>query len=904
MRLHSILRASATVAALAAASGSAEANFLFPSVDTSNPTNAEANVNRQVGRKGLLYRFRFTDDAFNDIAGGFPLNLTMATVTLKVGADPTLTCTAGSSPSSGQCSFRNVDGETADGQLDYVEFLYNGDFPASTTIQYAVSGAKAADGVTNQDGATPNTVSFTTGNAAPRQTASMELVFDVSGSMGWPAVPAGPVTRMDALKSAAQVFFTALADHAILGDKVGSVFFSNAATVFDPTPGGTNLEPAHDDSKVTLIKNDLQARIPGGSTSIGAGLQAGNASGFAADPAPNMRKYALLFSDGEQNTAPNVDVVGNALQVGGVNYPADITVCPITAGRMTAPGFTLQQSIADAVCGGRNAHIRDAEQTFVQGDLETFFAQALADVLVGDKLEMVADLTGTIQQGQVRSHAFRANPQDVALSVSLSWSGKREGDRVVFQLQAPDGTVVDLGTRLRFGRNLAFVTLRFPLRQGGAVIAPAGQWQVRVLAPNLTTPQVSYHLMVLLDNETLASEFSASVSDPGTGDPIPVRVKLTEGGSPIAGASVAAAVFGPRDGLGDILSTSSHPGAPGVADTGANPGANAKLAGLLGDPDSAALFAGRTLPTVTLADDGTGGDATAGDGIYSGVFRGADEEGHYHFRFEVQGSAATNGDFQRTRRLSVFVRPKPDPGLTDLFIVSRTAAPGGAVDVRLRAIPRDRFSNFVGPGYLGRLRIASSEGSVVTPLADRLDGSYEIVHRLPSATSNPDITLEVLGEPVIREPLDALPTGPRRRPYLSLHLGLTSPFGSFGNAAEGSISLGLDLELPLTSSLSVEAYLGHDRFSAVSGGDDPAFTLLSARGRWRSGGSPFRASIFAGAGPYLDRDGDLSFGVESGGAVEYWFTPKAALEGSYTFRTVGAGDFEYGVVQIGGRFRF
>src|SRR5262249_46301032 len=79
--------------------------------------------------------------------------------------------------------------------------------------------------------------------------------------------------------------------------------------------------------------------------------------------------------------------------------------------------------------------------------------------------------------------------------------------------------------------------------------------------------------------------------------------------------------------------------------------------------------------------------------------------------------------------------------------------PDGSVIVRLSATPHDAFNNFLGPDYLGNLRISSSAGTVEKPLEDKLDGSYEISYRLPSANSNPTISLEVMGASVITKPL-------------------------------------------------------------------------------------------------------------------------------------------------------
>jgi hypothetical protein len=742
--------------------GSARAQTLFPTRRFSSPPDGEENVRSERGRKGLLFQFQFFNArGVEDDAAGFPLNMETATVSLTIGSNPALTCAAGINPAAEACGYRVVAGAD-DPALDTVEIFYNGAFPANTQVKYSVSGARSA-GLVNQSG-DPNVVSFTSGTAAPRPAASIEIVFQISRSLYRSAVPGGRVPRIDALKSAAQSFFGLLDHYAMLGDRVGAVYFADRASTFDPTPGGTNLEPAHDKAQVNLIVTDLQARsvIDTFWTSIGMGLSWADQFNLALDANPIKR--VLLFSDGEQTEFPFVGVAGAppVLQVNGVNYNPAIKVCPITAGRASAPGSALLQNIANASCIGKNAHIRDTEETFVRSDLETFFLQSLSDILVGDKLEMVKDLTGRFTQGVDLKEKFRANTGDVTLSILLSWSAPDQNSEqhlLPFRLIAPDGTAVDLTHRARTGRNMSFTTVHFPLRDKNRVIDPKGSWTIELLGSQIRAPRLDYHLAVMLDNEALASDFSLRSRDVGTGEEIPLRVRLTDGERPALGATVVAQVEGPATGLGDILSTTQaperQPAVPG--DTSRSP-AQAKLQLLLTGPAFASLFKNKTLPGIKLLDNGlaANGDAKAGDGVYSAIFRGAVEEGHYHFAINATGPSSHKGQFQRTRRLSVFVRPKADPTATALQVVSTEKVPGGAMDVRLRATPRDRLRNLLGPDYLDHLKISSSIGDADGRLEDKLNGSYEVTFRLPSASANPVITLEVMGERVIARRLKEL----------------------------------------------------------------------------------------------------------------------------------------------------
>lgn len=740
--------------ALALGHGSqADAQTLFPDPLGSSPTDGETGTDRNAGRKGLEFHFKFFDSTLAENGAGFPLDLSSASVTLKPTPASSIACSA-APPSvpvpADQCRFSVIDGFDGDMEQDTVQILYNGTFAASQPVEFSVAGAKANQG-TLQSG-DPNVVHFQTGAAAPRPNASLELVFDTSGSMAWPAVPGGGTSRMDALRHASEGFFQGLLDWSMLGDKVGLVYFSSSATPLEPSPpdaNPSNLRSAKDGAILGQLQASLAAKVPSGSTSIGDGLQKANELGFANDSTPNPRRLVLLFSDGEQNTGIQVSVAGGAVKLDGTGYPSDIGVCPVTAGRSTAPGFALQQAIADAACSGQNAHVRDDQESFVLADLETFFVQALGDAVIGDKLEVALDRRGDLAQGGAESVTFLANPEDVAMSILLSWTGQKERDFLSFTLKAPDGTPIDVSSRTRTGRNRSFTTLRLPVRAAGAVVDPAGTWTLELSGQDMQAATLDFHLMVILDNRSIVSAFGSRTADAGTGESIELAVTLKEAGSPIEGATVVAYLVGPEQGLGDVLSDApTFTGTSPLVDTGANDAAQQKLRDLLQSAEHRHLFQDVPLPDVVFTDQG--------GGSYSGVFGETVEEGHYQFAINVRGTAATNGAFQRHRRLSVFVRPKPDPSTSTIGIVSKSTA-GGFTDVMLELTPRDTLGNRLGPGYVGALVVSCPTCSATTPLTDQLDGSYRIGFRHPEGT-DPSIEIGVLGEKVLEQPSSAFPT--------------------------------------------------------------------------------------------------------------------------------------------------
>ncbi len=750
----------AAVFILSAGIGVQADQILYPDLlALSKPTDSQTGVPREAGRKGLLFHFKFQDGADLDSNVGFPLDLSAATVTLQIGTAPALLCTPGNSPAPNNASFVAVDGLDADGAIDTVKILYNGDFPPNTPIKVSVSGARSAIPAVVQNG-DPHVITFTTGNSTPRLPADIELVFDISGSMSLPANPSNPsgASRMDALKAASQGVIHILSDYAWVGDKVGVVYFNSSASAF-PT-SMPNLISVQDTAGVNSIANNIQSQVPTTSTSIGAGLLLANTAGFAADSGAGHNNIVILFSDGEQNTPPTVAVSGSTITVNGTTYAAD-SICPIVTGEMSSPGFTLQQNIAVAKFGGQYSYASDTSS------LMSGFANALETLLVGDKLESVLDVSDKIAAKTKIHHKFPANRDDVALSVLLSWSGPTNSlsisNLMALRLFAPDGTEVDLTHRLKSDAGMCFATVQFPVFQNGTKISNQGEWTIELNTLEGRFESLDYHLIVMIDNPTIASDFRFMATDIGTGENIPVQASLKDGKTPLLNATVTADLAGPDNGLGNLLSTLAMPS--GSANPGGNDvvrsAAEAKLLLLLNDPATAGLFGNQSLPFAQLLDNGlaANGDGTANDGIYSALFRGASKEGHYQFLVTARGSTPGQGNFQRTRLMTVFVRPKADASKTDFKLVSSTVQADGSVIAQLSATPKDALGNYLGPDYLGNLDVRSTAGTVSSALNDNLDGSYGISFSLPSISSDPIFTLTVMGQDITSKSLSELQRG-------------------------------------------------------------------------------------------------------------------------------------------------
>ncbi len=368
----------------------------------------------------------------------------------------------------------------------------------------------------------------------------------------------------------------------------------------------------------------------------------------------------MLFSDGDQNTAPLLDTptpaMGNtpgSVSIAGTPYQPIDHIIPITAGALTDNGNMLQSQIGQALNNNQSFHVLTSQ------DLATFFAQALADAVQGDKLETVRDEIGTVSKTVPVTQKFLANQNDLSLGILLTWTPpstgageRRQLTRLPLTLTAPDGTVVDLSGRRTFAPGTSFTMVRFPLVQAKKRIDPKGEWTIGLnLGPDSIVSQLDYHMIVLLDNPTLASEYRIAAQDIGTGEPVPLQVRLTEKGEAVPAAVVSADLIGPSNGLGNVLSTQPTPS--GTANTGGDVIRSAAMNKLLLLLASQGALFGTTSPTTVNLND-------LGGGTYGVTFAGAGQEGHYRFKVTVAGSSS-QGPFQRTQIVTAYVRCKPDP---------------------------------------------------------------------------------------------------------------------------------------------------------------------------------------------------------------------------------------------------
>lgn len=744
--------------------------------------------------KSIKVLYVSDDGAF----AAFPLNAAAATVTLRPRtAGPEVICEFDPAPpvltasNAGTCWFRMTS--TAGQPGDTLEVFYLGLLTGN--IRYTASGLTPVVGghtVTpfNSDrplplllpSAQPPPPAPATGPPLSRKPARLVLVFDKSGSMDWSAKPSDATCgtlrnptpackRWEILKYAAAQMVHVAKAYALPGDRLGLVFFDQVAT-------DTGAIAAMNNLTLDAVSTALGSRAPGGNTSIGAGVERLKAGQLASNASFN--NMTLLFTDGEQNTAPFLVSDGVQLLINPTqNSPAGTAwvAAPNTVGLCTfmlraddpagAAGTTTLQQMADRACTGL---MHSSATLNVQpSELITFFLLVLNKTLIGDKLELIQSSQGTQPFNGTPPPApvpmtFVTSKQDLSFTMLLSWDSGFQADGSPGLSLVKDGVTFnvlqDPGVLQSGSGQSVALTLRQPFcNAAGQCVKPDGTW---TLTATRTLPRGpgSWGLFVIGDNATLASDFSVTQPTAGIGQPLQFRATLTEGGAPLAGlaaGSVRAFVQAPSAGLGNVLAASST-GAGQAAEGDALSAAGRKVQAMLADPAQRAQI----LAALELGAEQGIPLAETAPGVYSASFPATVVEGIYRVSFRVAGNNAANGDFTRIFNTDRYVAVQPDDAATARTMTVSKFTPcdarfaGGCLQIRLR--PVDAAGNFVGPGKGTAIAPrAPFAGEVIGSVVDLLDGAYTLVLGYTASSATAPV-LSVGGLP-LNLPASASPRG-------------------------------------------------------------------------------------------------------------------------------------------------
>jgi hypothetical protein len=251
-------------------------------------------------------------------------------------------------------------------------------------------------------------------------------------------------------------------------------------------------------------------------------------------------------------------------------------------------------------------------------------------------------------------------------------------------------------------------------------------WTLTVTASAAAAPapaQITYSIMALEKNPTIASHFAIKANDRFTGTPLLITADLSKAKKAFTNALVNVEVKQPRIGAGTFFSSTSIqvPHELPVVEK------EAKLTGT----DKKRMVMPTVTSTIVLNDKGIDGDEIAGDGRYSAYFKDTNRDGIYTFRLIASDAQTrTKNTLNRERVISIPIHAAVHPQSTNIRIKVREFKPDAKeTTVKFVVTPRDRFGNKVGPGSAAQLGF-DAKGRIVA-INDLSDGSYEVEMLIP-----------------------------------------------------------------------------------------------------------------------------------------------------------------------------
>jgi hypothetical protein len=295
---------------------------------------------------------------------------------------------------------------------------------------------------TTGDPARPITESVLYAQAAPAEPFALALVLDTSGSMNGSS---GAMSKIERLRAAS----------ALLLDLVAARVESELAVVTFASAAQTPVARAPiDGAQLGAAAAAIAAVAPGGSTSIGAGLQAA----FAALASTSIaRRLVIVVTDGMENRAP---------LIAEVPRPPGTQVLSIGLGLAEEIDVAKLQALATATSG--TLQLTDGDDAL----LPKFYVQALSDAL-GE--QVLLDPVFVPRAGKHVEHVVELADGDRAVTVILTW--ERIGSAFAVALVTPDGRSVD-AEAVQVTRGERHLVARLAL--AGTRWECAGGWKVRV----------------------------------------------------------------------------------------------------------------------------------------------------------------------------------------------------------------------------------------------------------------------------------------------------------------------------------------------------------------------------------------------------------------------------------------
>jgi hypothetical protein len=580
--------------------------------------------------------------------------------------------------------------------------------------------------------------------------AAVALLFDTSGSMAWshegvPGVAAAR-QRLSLARQAAIPFLDMLA------------FFNPCRAVFgiarfprQPYQGCLGevvapLAPVQSDTIAAAIETTLPALTAAGNTPLLAGID--TATGMFGG---ENRKALVLLSDGFHNCpiGSGLDDMGQAADRLAANA---IRTYAIGFGQPGEVPHDILAHLAGRTQGGYYDVTTAAGFDPLAWDPATALQAAYKSILMDAlQLNAAADPAGLILPGERRMHEFSVSDLDRKLAIFVSWASALE-PRPELVIRASDGREVlfrqDLpGIGFSEGPNFIVVKIDSAfLKRPGMVSGRS--WSLELFAPveGKGRAPIPYQWSAIADS-ALALKGEVATKSATAGATLTLTARLTQNGRPpILPATVWVRVARPLQAVGNWLWASR-----------VSMDELARIPEKRGEETLSPLmrkiiylsefrkqpFQGRTaIETVVLYDDGTHGDALAGDGVYTGQYAGTIVAGTYAFEFNASGRSTAGIPFERNQRMERNLAVKTTTINADAIRLPAAQKQFDNFEITLR--PADVYGNLLGPGRQHLILWEATQGEFTEAAVDHLDGTYSRKLKVASGTKASALDLRFL----------------------------------------------------------------------------------------------------------------------------------------------------------------
>lgn len=616
--------------------------------------------------------------------------------------------------------------------------------------------------ITNTSSNPNKTVTLSATGTTPTDRPPFDFiaVLDKSGSMGGTSScpEADPVTKMEGLKSAAGLFYEIMREIADESEDKIALIEYNSSPVLTVSMGWA------DSDKIDDTEEAVEDLSPGGSTSITGALEMAINTFYSS--AESRNRGILLLTDGRHNT-PSWDFENDFDDPDdSAVHMSNIHLYTVGLGNTGNLKADLLKQIATEPFGPSNQYQFAVpggyRHTCSIGKLGIYFAQILVENLDSAE-QIVEDDEGEVKEGETSIETMPITPSTQKAVFYLTWQDPDK--KLRFTLVAPDGTEIDPGYGI-VKNGYAIYSLDFPLIHNRHPVNHAGDWQMIISVfehepiyiadsfntlrtgkfastpgPNYSPPLASgqtndekviaYESALIARDPVIHADFKVEGTRYYTGDQVLLTATLTEAGEPLLGADdVKAIVDVPAVALGDFLYDNDISGditaitdPDGSADSTA-----AKKLRLLLEENPGGL--GRTIFQLPMVDNGTNGDVTANDGVYtlrlqtSGSDNQTENNGIYTYKFKAGGKTLSGHRFDRTSATADYLVSLPDPGNSSVLYHYL----GGRRDIDARLIVKlkDKFGHHLPPITTRKYNVFSKDPSkidfTVNNIKDLLNG--------------------------------------------------------------------------------------------------------------------------------------------------------------------------------------